>query len=87
MVHQARFFLVDQRVRFDQRMLGVCGLKYVIAGKPPDQAIAQFHDFLFTLVNGPHPNSVGRATVVFADDHVLGDIDQFCGSCNRSRLS
>ncbi len=44
-----------------------------------DEALAELDDFVFAFVDGLHPDAVGGAAILLADDHVLGHVHQLAG--------
>jgi len=66
-----RFRFVNFFIRTNQMFLRVRRIQNVVACKTSDQAVAEFHDFVFAFINCADPNAVRRATIFFLDDHVL----------------
>ena len=79
----ARFFdfprldLVDLVAGFDELLLRISRVHNVVTGKPANQTFAEFDYFVFAFVNRLHPNTVGRAAVLLANDDVLRHVHQF----------
>ncbi len=77
--HLLGFGFVNEFVGVDDDLLDVAGINDVVAREAADKALAQFHDFVFALVNGLHQNAVAGSAIFHADDHVLGHVHEFAG--------
>ena len=58
---------------------GLLRIRDVVAREAADQALAQLDDLVVAFVDGLHPDAVGGAAVVLADDDVLGHVHQLAG--------
>ena len=58
---------------------GFVGFAMSSQEKRPTRRSRELDDFVFAFVDRLHPDAVGRAAILLADDHVLGHVHQLAG--------